>query len=249
MNRALQRGREQPVYRQLAGALRAEIEEGRFDDGKPMPTEAQLVAEHGVSRHTVSQAFRELVADGLVYRVPGRGTFVTRLSKRGKYLRSIGTLEEMMSWTGTEMKVLDPVAIVGDPEAASRLGLSTPEVAKLTVLRFYKGSPLFVSHIRLPPEVGRRMREEGLPPEGPGTVIGAAERFIPLPIAGVSVDITAVLAPESTASLMDCEPGEPILCVERLFYDSEERPVEFAVSHYNPRQNSYRMEMRHRTTH
>lgn len=213
-----------------------------------MPTEAQLGAEHGVSRHTVSQAFRELVADGLVYRVPGRGTFVTRLSRRGKYLRSIGTLEEMMSWIGTEMKVLDPIEIGEDPQAASNLGLSGTEVAKLTVLRFYKGSPLFVSHIRLPPEVGRRMQAEGLPLDGPGTVIGVVERLVSRPIGGVSVDITAVLAPEDVAALMDCDPGEPILSIERLFYDSDETPMEFAVSHYNPRQNSYRMEMRHRTT-
>lgn len=212
-----------------------------------MPTEAQLGAEHGVSRHTVSQAFRDLVADGLVYRVPGRGTFVTRLSKRGKYLRSVGTLEDMMTWTGTEMKVLEPVVIGEDPGAASRLGLPTREVAKLTVLRLYGGIPLFVSHIRLPPEVGRRMQADGLPLDGPGTVIGAVERYISLPIAGVSLDITAVLAQDSVAALMDCEPGEPILCVERVFYDSDETPMEFAVSYYNPRQNSYRMEMRHRT--
>lgn len=249
MRRAQGRGqKQQPAYRRISEALRAAIDEGQFEGGKPLPTEAQLSAEHGVSRQTVSQAFRDLVADGLVYRVPGRGTFVTRFSKRGKYLRSIGTLEEMMTWVGTEMKVLDPIVIGEDPEAASRLGLSTKEVAKLTVLRFYEGSPLFVSRIRLPPGVGRRLQAEGLPLDGPGTVIGAVERFISLPIAGVSLDITAAPAPDGVAAVMDCEPGEPILCVDRLFYDADETPMEVAISHYNPSQNSYRMEMRRRTT-
>ena len=105
------RGREQAAYRRLSAQLRSAIEEGRFGDGGRLPTEAELGEEHGVSRHTVRQAFQDLVADGLVYRVLGRSTFVTGSSRRGQYLRLMGTLEEIMSWTGTELEVLVPVEL------------------------------------------------------------------------------------------------------------------------------------------
>ena len=227
--------------------LRSDIELGRFENGERLPTEAQLRQSYGISRHTVRQAFQDLVADGLVYRVPGRGTFVTEFSKRGKYLRSIGTLEEMMTWVGTEMRVLNQIEIVEDGAAASRLRLLSPEVASLTVMRFYEGTPLFVSHISLPPDIGRRMQESGLPSDGPGTVIGSLERFSSLPIAGASLNITAVPAPPRVSALMGCASGVAALRVERLFYDTGNTPLEFAISHYNPSENSYRMELRRRT--
>src|SRR3954452_20627780 len=104
-------GRGQAAYRRLSAELRWAIEEGRFGDGGRLPTEAELGKEYGLSRHTVRQAFQSLGADGLVYRVPGRATFVTSISKRGRYLRVMGTLEEIMSWTGTELEVIDPIEL------------------------------------------------------------------------------------------------------------------------------------------
>ena len=233
-----------PAYRRLSAILRSAIEEGYFRDGERLPTEAELGREHGVSRHTVRQAFQNLVADGLVYRVPGQGTFVTGFSKRGRYLRLMGSLEEIMSWTGTEMDVLDPVELKEDPVAAARLELPSEVVAALVVRRLFEGLPFVVTRIYLPPEPAKRMRDEGLPANGSGTVIGTLERFISLPVAGVSQDITAVPAPADVSAIIDCQPGGAILHAERLYHDANGTPVEFAVSHYNPRRYSYRLQMR-----
>jgi GntR family transcriptional regulator len=237
-----------PAYRRLTVALRSAIEEGQFGDGERLPTEAELGKEHGVSRHTVRQAFQDLVADGLVYRVPGRGTFVTGLSRRGRYLRLMGTLEEIMSWPGTEMEVLDPVELREEPVAAARLELpDSEEVAALVVRRLYEGLPFVVTQVYLPPQPGKRMRDEGLPVDGPGTVIGTIERFISSPVGGVGQDIVAIPAPADVSAKIDSHPGEAILRAERLYHDADGTPVEFAVSHYNPRRYSYRLQMRRST--
>lgn len=46
------------------------------DPGTPAPSERELVAQFGVARMTVRQALDALVVEGLLERVPGRGTFV-----------------------------------------------------------------------------------------------------------------------------------------------------------------------------
>src|SRR5581483_139978 len=82
--------KNRPAYKQLAAELRDALVGGKYGPGTRLPTEAELVAAHGVSRQTVRQAFSELVTEGLIYRVRGRGTFAIPARPSGAYLRSVG---------------------------------------------------------------------------------------------------------------------------------------------------------------
>lgn len=66
-------------YLRVKQYLKAGLAEGRWSPGDLMPSEAQLVAQFGVSRMTVNRALRELQAEGLVERVQGVGTFAAQL--------------------------------------------------------------------------------------------------------------------------------------------------------------------------
>lgn len=65
-----------PPYRQIAAQLRERINAGEFPPDVPLPSLVQIQQETGVAATTVVRALRLLVDEGLIYTVPGRGSFV-----------------------------------------------------------------------------------------------------------------------------------------------------------------------------
>ena len=68
-------------YARVKQHLKQGLASGRWPPGALMPSEAELVAEFGVSRMTVNRALRELQAEGLVARSQGVGTFAAPLHR------------------------------------------------------------------------------------------------------------------------------------------------------------------------
>ncbi len=66
-----------PMYRQIAEDLRAQIESGGLRPGQQLRTEIELREHYGASRNTVRDAIKWLTNLGLVETRPGQGTFVT----------------------------------------------------------------------------------------------------------------------------------------------------------------------------
>jgi len=66
-----------PLYLQIRGMLKEKIEQGLLQPGDQIPTEAELIQQYGVSRITIKGALKLLVEEGLVYRIAGKGTFVS----------------------------------------------------------------------------------------------------------------------------------------------------------------------------
>lgn len=68
-------------YARIKQRLMDGLAAGRWPPGALMPSEAELVAQFGVSRMTANRAIRELQAEGLVDRVQGVGSFAARLHR------------------------------------------------------------------------------------------------------------------------------------------------------------------------
>ena len=186
------------------------------------------------------------VAEGVVYRVPGRGTYASETGRR--YLRQLGSIEDLMSLSDdTTMEVLAGLRRRVDVDAASRLRLDDDVVYSVVFRRLHDGVPFVLTTVHLVPSVALPLSESQALADGAfgtHTVIGLLEPHLADPIAEAAQSITVAPADELAADAVGCETGHPMLRVDRLYSDSSGTPVELSVSHFLPEQYTYRVTLR-----
>lgn len=141
----------QSRYGWLAAGLRARITQGEWVPGTALPAEAALAKEHGVALGTLRQALALLVAEGLLERQHGRGTFV-RAGLGGasmlRFFRFRQSDERSATPSSTilkrhiELAASDVADVFGLPAGAS--------VLQLQRLRSINGQPCLLEQLTLP---------------------------------------------------------------------------------------------------
>lgn len=234
-----------PAYLRLAEGLRDAIRQGEYPVGGQLPTESKLASEFNLSRQTVRRAFLDLVNDGLVERIPGRGTFVA--SRKPRYLRPFGSVEDLMGLAGdTTMTLVRPLARGVAIAAAARLGLDDDVVHSLAYVRSHDGTPFAWTTVWLPPRIARLIadvEELTTPGDYALTVIGILDARLDSPVSEARQTITAVAADRGVAERLGCPVGSPVLRIDRLFLDTREVPVELSTGYFLPEQYTYRMSL------
>lgn len=81
-----------PLFEEVKQKMLEQIKNGVWTPDSMLPNELEVAAMFGVSQGTVRRAFRELVAQGILVRYQGRGTFVA--SQR----RNVAAVRERINW-------------------------------------------------------------------------------------------------------------------------------------------------------
>ena len=239
--------RREATYAVVARELRNAILQGKYADGRRLPTEAELAQRYHASRQTVRRAFQDLVAEGMVYRVAGRGTFVTR--RDGAYLRQFGSIDDLMALSeDTRMEVIEPLRRHVDVAAASRLRLPGDVVHTVSFRRLHDGTPFCVTTVSVPPPVAAVLATV---PEltsagtcSTVTIIALLDDRLHAPIAEADQSITVATADPALAAALGCAAGEGLLRIDRLYSTTAGQLVELAISYFVPELYSYRTKLR-----
>lgn len=216
-----------PLYYQLYSLLLDSIESGTYAPGDCIPGERELEDIYSVSQITIRRALAKLVADGVIVRQPGRGSFVLRPRLRFSMVSLERASERYAAATSgdsrVEYEIQGPETVPAPERVALAMDLDaeTPLQHFLRVLR-QGGEPRSVSdvYLNLGPERGFTYDELMT-----GSVIPQVKHKYNIELVRVDQVIEAIGAPEQILRLLELEPGGPVLSVDSLFFDGSGKPV------------------------
>ncbi len=235
----------QPRYLALAEDLRHRIEHGVFKPGDRLPSEAQLCADHGVSRGTAVRAIEQLVGDGIIHRRQGAGSFVARPSLR----RRAGNLLSFTEAAAGEGHASRHCVIdfaPATPEQIREFDCGGPAVY-LCRLRLLDGVACALHRSLVPAHVARRVEAFGDKDE---TALRAGDfsLYKALEVAGHKVAearerVTTRLANREETRLLDLADPTAVMVVFRRSYDGSGRLVEAVEAVYHGEFYTYDMRL------
>lgn len=230
----------QPLYAQIKDTLRDRILNGTYAPHSQMPSEHELCALFGVSRITVRQALGDLQKEGLVFRLHGKGTFVSK-PKAFQNVTSLQGFAEAMSSMGYEIvnQLRSFRIIKADRHVAQRLNL--PEgapVAEIHRVRMLNREPVSLELTWVPEALGKRLANADLATRDIFLIL---ENDCGVPLGHADVSIDAILADDDIARALRVEDGSPVLRIERLTHDASGNPIDYEYLYFRGDAFQYRL--------
>ena len=215
-----------PLYHQLAELIAADIRAGVYGEGDRIPTEHQLVAEHGIGRPTVRQALDSLVRRGILARRRGSGTYVAPQPEAVDLFSLAGT---MVSFTGAGLSpavemLAGPERRAAGPDPANPF--AGGQAIVLSRLSRVEGSPVLVEDICLHPTLFAGLETMDLAGQSLSRIV--AERFH-LALSGGEQQFRIAYPDERLSRLLELPRTAPILAVNRTLHFPDAPRAIFSV--------------------
>lgn len=243
LNKTLNKDIPVPLYYQLKGILLEYIKEHHVNPEEPIPTEVDISAHFNISRPTVRQAINELVVEGYLYRVKGKGTFISKPKINQDFLIVLDSFNNEMTKKGfvPSTKILSIDVTNSDEKVSEALKIPFgSEVIQLCRIRYANQEPIvfvttYIPHDKCPDLINKNLASESL--------YELLEKEYGLSIVRATRSLESILAGEFEAKILDIEKGAPIQFFESVAFLEDNTPIEYSLAKYRGDRNKFTFEL------
>lgn len=231
-----------PLYEQVKGQLQQKIQSGEYPALSQLPSENELSELFSVSRITIRQALHKLSQDGLIFKVHGKGTFVSK-PKAYQNITQLQGFAEAMSSSGHHIlnEVLSIELIEAPLKVVSKLKLAVrSQVAEIKRVRLLNNEPVSYELTYLPAEIGLQLQNKQVDLRV-SDIFTAIEQDLSIPLGYADLNIDAIQADDELAQLLSVDIHTPILRVERLTHDANEHPIDYEYLYFSGESFQYQL--------
>jgi GntR family transcriptional regulator len=228
-----------PLYKEVKIRITRGLAAGEWKPGAAIPSETRLAKQFNVSIGTIRKAIDELVAEKILLRQQGRGTFVaTHTDDRTLFyfFHIVG------KDGGRELPVTELLSFRrGRAEAGEDTRLGIPRggrVLRVENLLKLGGRPVILDEIVVPAVLFPDL-DQDIFGGRTGTIYGLYQARYGINVIRISERLSAANASPEVAALLNMNPGVPALVIKRVAYTYDDTPVEYRVSWVNTVNHEY----------
>ncbi len=245
---AIDRHSAAPMYDQLRQLIVDTIARDALQPGDPLPGEHRLCERYGISRTVVRQALAQLEHEGLVERVKGKGTFVSRPRTSESLVHTLVGLYDDVERRGGHVHsdVLRHGIEPADDETAAALEVPVgASVVVLERLRHVDGQPWSLSTTWMPEEVGSVTL---------GADLTEASLYRLLADHGIVAthgirSAEATVATHEQAQHLGVSAGSALLRLRSISRRADGIPIEYFIAHHRGDRSRFEFQLQQEQSH
>jgi GntR family transcriptional regulator len=228
-----------PLYAEVKRRITKSLMEGDWPQGTPIPSEAQFAQRYAVSMGTVRKAIGELVAEKILVRQPGRGTFAANHNRDYMLDAYFHIVDREGNKEFPESTLLSFRRMKADAQVARHLRLRTEDrVFDFENLLRLQGRPAIFDHIRVPQAVFPDFDENAFRDRSM-TIFGFYQARYGVTVTRLEEQLRAENANARVAQLLELDRGAALLKIERVGYTYDGTPVEYRERFVDTRHHAY----------
>lgn len=227
------------LYARVRSRLLERIAAGEWQPGEAIPTEPQLAAEFGVAIGTLRKAVDALVAEQVLLRRQGKGTFVTAHDGERlmfHFFHIVGR-DGRRAWPDIETLAFSRER--ADAATARALAIAPHDkVIRVRNLLTLEGAHVMVDDIALPADLFPGLTEKIFRARE-NTIYHLYQSRYGINVLRADERLRAIAAPGDVAQVLGVAAGAPLLEIRRVALTFRDRPVELRISRVDTARHDY----------